>query len=63
MCKSNGMETEKVNHLTESTFTLSILFGMWLQKKEQRKRLAKADMMQLFLEWTEELKKSYRNED
>lgn len=40
---------------TQSTFTIAVLFGMWLQQKEQRKRLAKAKITELFTEWITEL--------
>ena len=49
------MENQEVNPATQSTFTIAVLFGMWLQQKEQRKRLAKALITELFTEWITEL--------
>lgn len=49
------MEEKEVNPATQSTFTIAVLFGMWLQQKEQRKRLAKASITELFTEWITEL--------
>lgn len=49
------MEEKEVNPATQSTFTIAVLFGMWLQQKEQRKRLAKAKITELFTEWITEL--------
>lgn len=51
------MEHQEVNPATQSTYTIAILFGMWLQQKEQRKRLAKAKITELFSEWITELSK------
>ena len=49
------MENQEVNPATQSTFTIAVLFGMWLQQKEQRKRLAKAKITELYTEWITEL--------
>ena len=51
------MEEKEVNPATQSTFTIAVLFGMWLQQNEQRKRLAKAKITELFSEWITELSK------
>ena len=51
------MEEKEVNPATQSTFTIAVLFGMWLQQKEQRKRLAKAKITELYSEWITELTK------
>ena len=51
------MEHQEVNPATQSTFTIAVLFGMWLQQKEQRKRLAKAKITELYSEWITELSK------
>ena len=57
------MENQEVNPATQSTFTIAVLFGMWLQQKEQRKRLAKTNITELFTEWiTELLNKMPENE-
>jgi hypothetical protein len=61
MCKSNGMETKEVNKEAKSAFTIAVLFGMWLQKKEQRKRLAKSKITELYSEWISELSKQYED--
>ena len=49
------MEQKELHPETQSTFTIAVLFGMWLQQKEQRKRLAKAKITELFSEWITEL--------
>ena len=51
------MENQEVNPATQSTFTIAVLFGMWLQQKEQRKRLAKTKITELYTEWITELSK------
>ena len=51
------MEEKEVNPATQSTFTIAVLFGMWLQQKEQRKRLAKTKITELYSEWITELSK------
>lgn len=51
------MEQKELHPETQSTFTIAVLFGMWLQQKEQRKRLAKAKITELFSEWITELEK------
>jgi hypothetical protein len=51
------MEEKTLHPETQSTFTIAVLFGMWLQQKEQRKRLAKAKITELFTEWITELEK------
>ena len=51
------MEEKEVNPATQSTFTIAVLFGMWLQQKEQRKRLAKTKITELYTEWITELSK------
>ena len=51
------MEHQEFNPATQSTVTIAVLFGMWLQQKEQRKRLAKAKITELYSEWITELSK------
>ena len=51
------MEQKELHPETQSTFTIAVLFGMWLQQKEQRKRLAKAKITELFSESITELSK------
>ena len=55
------METKEVNNAAQSAFTVAVLFGMWLQQKEQRKRLAKTKMTELYSEWITELAKKYED--
>ena len=55
------METQEVNSAAQSAFTVAVLFGMWLQQKEQRKRLAKTKMTELYSEWITELAKKYED--
>lgn len=51
------MEEKEVNQQVHSSFTIAVLFGMWLQQKEQRKRLAKVKITELYTEWITELSK------
>jgi len=51
------MEEKEVNPMVQHAYTISVLFGMWLQQKEQRKRLAKAKITELYTEWITELSK------
>ena len=55
------METQEVNQQAHSAFTIAVLFGMLLQQKEQRKRLAKAKITELYSEWITELSKKYED--
>jgi hypothetical protein len=55
------MENKEVNNTAQSAFTIAVLFGMWLQQKEQRKRLAKTQMADLFTEWINEIQKKYED--
>ncbi len=45
------MDQEQSKETAKHTYTMCVLFGLWLQQKEQRKRLAKTDMSDLFDEW------------
>ena len=51
------MEEKEVNPMVQHAYTIAVLFGMWLQQKEQRKRLAKAKITELYSEWITELSK------
>jgi hypothetical protein len=51
------MENQEVNPMVQHTYTIAVLFGMWLQQKEQRKRLAKSKITELYSEWITELSK------
>ena len=51
------MENQEVNPTTQSTYTIAILFGMWLKQSPQRKRLAKTEIQDLFKEWMELISK------
>jgi hypothetical protein len=51
------MEEKEVNPATQSTFTIAVLFGMWLKQSPQRKRLAKTEIQDLFKEWMELISK------
>jgi hypothetical protein len=55
------MENNEVNNPAQSAFTIAVLFGMWLQQKEQRKRLAKTKITELYTEWITELAKKYED--
>jgi len=55
------MENNEVNNSAQSAFTIAVLFGMWLQQKEQRKRLAKTKVTELYTEWITELAKKYED--
>jgi hypothetical protein len=41
------MTEQEIKH----TYTMAILFGMWLKEPGQRKRLSKVDVVDLFDEW------------
>lgn len=43
------------------TYTMCVLFGLWLQQKEQRKRLAKTEMSVLFDEWINKVLQEVQN--
>ena len=51
------MEEKEVNPMVQHAYTIAVLFGMWLQQKEQRKRLAKVKITELYTEWITELSK------
>jgi hypothetical protein len=55
------MEEKTIHPETQSTFTIAVLFGMWLQQKEQRKRLAKTEMSNLFDEWINKVLQEVQN--
>ena len=45
--------TEDREQSMHHTYRLCVMFGMWLQQPEQRKRLAKGLMTDLYKEWIE----------
>lgn len=54
----NEARNENMHH----TYRLCVMFGMWLQQKEQRKRLAKSTMTDLYGEWIELISNQLDNE-
>jgi hypothetical protein len=40
---------------------MCVLFGLWLQQPEQRKRLAKSEMIRLFDEWMNKILEEVNN--
>lgn len=55
------MDQEQSKETAKHTYTMCVLFGMWLQQKEQRKRLAKESMSNLFDEWINMILKEVQN--
>jgi hypothetical protein len=55
------MNQEQSQDIAKHTYTMCILFGLWLQQKDQRKRLAKTDMSKLFDEWITMIAKEVNN--
>jgi hypothetical protein len=55
------MDQEQAKDTAKHTYTMCVLFGMWLQQKEQRKRLAKESMSMLFDEWITMIAKEVNN--
>jgi len=45
------MDQDQAKDQAKHTYTMCVLFGLWLQQKEQRKRLSKVDVVDLFDEW------------
>jgi hypothetical protein len=45
------MNQDQAKDTAKHTYTMCVLFGLWLQQKEQRKRIAKTEMSVLFDEW------------
>jgi hypothetical protein len=55
------MKEDQAKDTAKHTYTMCVLFGMWLQQKEQRKRLAKESMSMLFDEWITMIAKEVNN--
>jgi hypothetical protein len=55
------MDQEQSKDQAKHTYTMCVLFGLWLQQKEQRKRLAKTDMSDLFDEWINKVLEEVNN--
>jgi hypothetical protein len=55
------MDNEQAKDTAKHTYTMCVLFGLWLQQKEQRKRLAKTEMSLLFDEWINKVLEEVNN--
>jgi hypothetical protein len=55
------MDNEQAKDTAKHTYTMCVLFGLWLQQKEQRKRLAKTEMSVLFDEWINKVLQEVNN--
>ena len=55
------MDQEQAKDTAKHTYTMCVLFGLWLQQKEQRKRLAKTEMSVLFDEWINKVLEEVNN--
>jgi hypothetical protein len=55
------MDNEQAKDTAKHTYTMCVLFGLWLQQKEQRKRLAKTEMSNLFDEWINKVLQEVQN--
>jgi hypothetical protein len=55
------MDNEQSKDQAKHTYTMCVLFGLWLQQKEQRKRLAKTEMVRLFDEWLNKVLEEVQN--
>jgi hypothetical protein len=55
------MNQEQAKDTAKHTYTMCVLFGLWLQQKEQRKRLAKTEMSNLFDEWINKVLEEVNN--
>ncbi len=55
------MDQEQSKDQAKHTYTMCVLFGLWLQQKEQRKRLAKTEMVRLFDEWLNKVLEEVQN--
>ena len=55
------MDQEQAKDTAKHTYTMCVLFGLWLQQKEQRKRLAKTEMSNLFDEWINKVLQEVQN--
>lgn len=55
------MDQDQAKDTAKHTYTMCVLFGLWLQQKEQRKRLAKTEMSNLFDEWINKVLEEMQN--
>ena len=55
------MDNEQAKDTAKHTYTMCVLFGLWLQQKEQRKRLSKTEMSVLFDEWINKVLEEVNN--
>ena len=55
------MDNEQAKDTAKHTYTMCVLFGLWLQQKEQRKRLAKTEISNLFDEWINKVLEEVNN--
>jgi hypothetical protein len=55
------MDQEQAKDTAKHTYTMCVLFGLWLQQKEQRKRIAKTEMSVLFDEWINKVLEEVNN--
>ena len=55
------MDHEQSKDQAKHTYTMCVLFGLWLQQKEQRKRIAKTEMVRLFDEWLNKVLEEVQN--
>ena len=55
------MNQEQSQETAKHTYTMCILFGMWLKEPAQRKRLAKTEMSVLFDEWINKVLEEVQN--
>jgi hypothetical protein len=55
------MNQDQAKDTAKHTYTMCVLFGFWLQQKEQRKRIAKTEMSILFDEWINKVLEEVNN--
>lgn len=55
------MDQDQAKETAKHTYTMCVLFGLWLQQKEQRKRLAKTEISYLFDEWINKVLEEVQN--
>jgi hypothetical protein len=55
------MNQDHAKDTAKHTYTMCVLFGLWLQQKEQRKRIAKTEMSVLFDEWINKVLEEVNN--
>jgi hypothetical protein len=55
------MDQDQAKDNAKHTYTMCVLFGLWLQQPEQRKRLSKTEMSNLFDEWINKVLEEVNN--